>query len=445
MRGTHGVRADALDPRKLLTTLAVCAIGLIPESADACKCARPGSPCAATWQADAVFVGHVVSIESSSMQGGRVVQLAVVEAFRGFQLSQVTLVTGYGESCGYDFRMGESYVVYARRSPEGQLSTSICTRTRPLANGSEDLTYLRSLAAVVPGTRARVAGRVQLWLPHGHPGELKSVPGVTVSARGGGRTFSARSNDRGDFELTGLPLGKYDIVAAAPAGYESVPDTVDVRDPRGCGATVLFLEYDGRVTGRVVNRRGAGIGGLPLHLVPRADVENPSASSSRAQTWTAPDGTFELRRVIPDEYVLGFDSVRGYDGQLTFPSASYPSGTDPTRASRIVVSAGERVRLQPFVVPDGLGLVAVKGIVVDEAGRPVRDASIVLRDRTEGPNVIGSQVVTGKDGRFVFALVDGGNYDIHVSRVSRDVQVSIVPFTASAGTVLTVVMKPRSD
>ena len=112
------------------------------------------------------------------------------------------------------------------------------------------------------------------------------------------------------------------------------------------------------------------------------------------------------------------------------------------RASRIVISAGEQVRLRDFVAPDDLHLVTVNGIVVDEAGRPVRGASITLRDRTERPNIIGSPFVTGGNGRFVFTLVKGGKHDIHVS---RDDQISIVPFTAVAGSaVLKVVMKPRS-
>jgi hypothetical protein len=64
--------------RTLLTPLALCAIGLIPESAHACRCAVAGSPCGATWQADAAFVGQVVSIESSSTAGGRLVRGADV-------------------------------------------------------------------------------------------------------------------------------------------------------------------------------------------------------------------------------------------------------------------------------------------------------------------------------------------------------------------------------
>jgi hypothetical protein len=436
--------------RNLLATLAVCAIGLSPKSADACSCAGPGLPCDAAWRADAVFVGHIVSIESSSM-GGRLVQLAVVEAFRGFQLSQVTLVTGYGQAdCGYPFRMGESYVVYAHRSPTGQLSTSICSRTRPVANAADDLTYLRSLAAIRLGDLARVAGRVQLWeWPRRADRELRPMPGITVTATGEGRTFSARADDRGEFELTGLPVGKYEVVARAPQGYDGVPLNLKIDDPRGCGAPVLYVRYDGRVIGRVVDGRGGGIRGLPLELVPTADVDKPGGSGNRVQAWTAADGTFELRLIAPGEYLLGFNSVRGHDGQLTFPRAFYPGVAEPTVAARVVVSAGDRVRLRDFVVPDNIRLVTVEGLVVEEAGRPVPDASIALRDNTEGPNIIGPRFVTGDDGRFAFSVVEGRKYDVHVTRYvgsdlqTREVQVAMVPFTASAGApVLKVVMKP---
>jgi Carboxypeptidase regulatory-like domain len=436
--------------RKLLATVALCTVGLWPEYADACTCAGSGLPCDAAWRADAVFVGHVVSIESSSM-GGRLVQLAVVEAFRGFQLSQVTLVTGYGQGdCGYPFRMGESYVVYVQRSPTGQLSTSICTRTQPVVNASDDLTYLRSLAAIRPGDLARVAGRVQLWeWPRRTDRELRPLPGITVTATGEARTFSARADDRGEFELTGLPLGKYEIVARAPQGYEGVRRSLEVHDPRGCGAPVLYVRYDGRVIGRVVDGRGGGIRGLPLELVPTADLDKDGGSSNRVQVWTATEGTFELRLVAPGDYLLGFNSIRAHDGHLTSPRAFYPGVAEPPGAATIVVSAGERVRLRDFVIPDSIRLVGIHGVVVDEGGRPVRDASIALRDNTEGPNIIGPRFVTGDDGRFAFAVVDGGKYDVHVTRYvgsdlpTREVQVAMLPFTASAGTpVLTVVVKP---
>jgi hypothetical protein len=433
--------------RKLLTTLAVCAIGLLPKAADACSCAVPGSACDAAWGAEAVFVGNVVSIESSSV-GERRVQLAVVEGFRGFQLSQVTLVTGYGQAdCGYPFQIGESYVVYAHRSPQGQLSTNICSRTRLVRNAPEDLTYLRSLASIPPGSLARVAGRVQLWQLGPNPGG--PVPNVTVTARGEGRTLSARADSRGEFELPGLPLGKYEIVARVPAGYESIPRTVEIHDPRGCGPTILYVRYDGRVAGRVVDRRGVGVRGLPVELVLPADVDKPGGSSNCFQTWTSADGSFELGLVSPGEYVLGFNTIVGIDGQRTWPRAFHPGVTEPAGAARITVSAAARVRLRDFVVPDGIRLVTVQGIVVDEAGRPVSDATIALRDNTEGPNIIGPRFITGDDGRFAFSVVEG-KYDVHVTRyvgadpATREVQIAMVAFTASATTPLvTAVMKPN--
>jgi hypothetical protein len=443
--------------RRLVATLAVCAAALWPASADACSCAGSGSPCDAAWRADVVFVGNVVSIEPSNAPadyrfGTRRIELAVVEAFRGLQLTQVTLFSGDGGGdCGYPFKMGESYVVYAYRSPAGHLSTNICTRTQPASTATEDLAYLRSLAAIPPGTSARLAGTVQLleW-PRPASGQLKPAAGVMVTATGEGRTLSARANARGEFEVTGLALGTYEIVATPPDGYDAVPRTVEIHDPRGCGTTPLFIRYDGRVTGRLVDARGAGIRGVPLDLVRRTDVDKPAGRSDRAQAWTGADGAFELRLVAPGEYLLGFNAVPGIDGQRVLPRAYYPGVVEPANAATIAVSAGERVRVRNFVVPESIQLVTVDGIVVDEAGRPVREAAIVLRDNTEGPNIIGPRFLTGEDGRFAFSLIEGGKYDVHVTRHlgadprTRESQVSIVPFTASARTPrLTIVMKPN--
>ena len=92
----------------------------------------------------------------------------------------------------------------------------------------------------------------------------------------------------------------------------------------------------------------------------------------------------------------------------------------------------------------------VPGIVVDETERPISGARIHLRDRTEGPNTIGPVFTTAADGRFAFSVVDGVKYDVHVTRYlgdelrPREVQTSVVPFTASTRTPLvTAVMRPN--
>jgi hypothetical protein len=381
------------------------------------------------------------------------VDIAVLEAFRGVQQPQVVLVAE-GSNCDYPFRMGETYVVYAYRLADGQLVTSICARTRPVAQANEDLTYLRSLATMDPAGPARVDGQVRLWeYPAPPGGQLKPVPRVAVTATGAGRTSSVRTNDRGEFQLTGLTVGTYDLIATAPDGYDAVTRTLQIHDPRGCGLTALFIRHDARVIGRVVDRRGSGIGGLPLELVPSGELDTPGGSVERSQTWTRSDGTFELRLVQPGEHLLGFNTIRPYNNaRLTFPRVLHPGVLEPTAATRVKVTAGERVRLDDLVVPESVKLVTVPGIVVDEAGRPVLGANVVLRDRTEGPNLIGPRFVTGDDGRFAFSVVDGGKYDVHVTRYlgdelrPREIQTSEVPFTASATTTLvTAVMRPNRN
>ena len=165
----------------IVAALVGCVISLTPTAASTCSCAAAGSSCEAAWQADAVFIGRVVSIEAST-SGRRSVQLSVTETFRGPHLPQVTLVTGSGgPDCGYPFRTGESYVVYAYRSPTGQLSTSSCSRTQPVTTAADDLGYLRSLGSIKPDDLARVRGRVELW--DWARREQRRIPRVTITAR----------------------------------------------------------------------------------------------------------------------------------------------------------------------------------------------------------------------------------------------------------------------
>ena len=429
-----------------LAAVAVCAIALSPKLADACSCARSSLPCDEAGRADAVFVGHVVSIESSGMDGR--VEFAVVEAFGGLQFWQVALRggPGGGAGCGYPFQMGESYLVYAYRTPDGQLSTSICARTRPVAEATEDLTYLRALSKIAPGTPGRVAGRVQLYEPWlDKPGPPKPIPGVTVTATGGGRTFTGRANDRGEFELTGLPRGKYEVIARAPEGYESIVRPVTLNDPRGCGTTLLLVRYDGRVIGRVVDSLGRAMEGVPLELIAAPDLDLPR-TYRRVSAWTAADGTFEMRLVPPGEYMLSLGLFRYRQGQVGAQRVLYPGVAGSSGASSITVSTAARVQLENFVMPGNLSLVTVRGIVVDEAGRPVRDAGVVLRRSGRDETIVWT-FVTGEDGRFALTIPEGSGYGLQVTRyASPNVEglVGMLPFSAVAGTPpLTVVMKPR--
>ena len=75
------------------------------------------------------------------LPASRRVTLVVLEPFSGVQKGTVEIVTGSGGGdCGFPFREGAEYVVYARRSDAGApLSVSTCSRTREVAQAEADL------------------------------------------------------------------------------------------------------------------------------------------------------------------------------------------------------------------------------------------------------------------------------------------------------------------
>src|SRR5678816_2560454 len=134
----------------------------------ACSCIGSQPTCQATWQAHAVFVGQVVGITDvqpatrpdspAALFDRRRVSFKVSEVFRGDVGASVIIRTGLGGGdCGYAFEVGSSYLVYAHQVPTGELTTGICSRTRPVSEAVDDLAYLRGPARQ-PGSLGTIQG-----------------------------------------------------------------------------------------------------------------------------------------------------------------------------------------------------------------------------------------------------------------------------------------------
>jgi hypothetical protein len=135
-------------PKLLLLTLSlglgsVLALG---SPAHACKCALQ-SVDQAQAQADAIFEGRVTKIEdvpgAAGADADKRVTFALVRVWKDLEREEtVALITrSSSASCGYAFEAGQSYLVYASRSEQG-LSAGACSRTRAMADASEDLAVL---------------------------------------------------------------------------------------------------------------------------------------------------------------------------------------------------------------------------------------------------------------------------------------------------------------
>lgn len=358
---------------------------------------------------DAVFVGRVVGIQSAADApkfGTRRVEIAVVEAFRGVTPGQVIVRTypANGASCGYPFAEGETYLVYGFEPEPGILVATMCGRTRVASEVIDEIAYLRSLARPVAGTTARVKGQLQTlaWPPPAHA-PTDAFPRVRLTATGTSGTFTTTSNTKGEFNLEGLPLGRYDLKVETPDRFEGETRAVDLLHGDSCRVTYVTIWHSGRVSGRVVGRDGAPIANLSLELL-RTEPASVADADAFLAARTADDGTFEFRRVPPGDFSLRV--ARG--------KAFYPGVTTKADAGRISVGAGQHVRVTDFTLPSPVETVTIEGVALTAGGKPAAGAAVSVRPAGQPEGAL--PLTTGADGSFKVTVLAGANYTIHATR-----------------------------
>lgn len=88
---------------------------------------------------DAVFVGDVIEVHliNGPRHQHRKFIFKVADAVKGNLDTNLEVTTGLGGGdCGYDFKIGHRYIVYASVN-SGIYSTGICSGTKPFYPGGE--------------------------------------------------------------------------------------------------------------------------------------------------------------------------------------------------------------------------------------------------------------------------------------------------------------------
>lgn len=156
---------------RVLSCLAVALVLAAPH-ARACSCAPLPSRELAARSADLVFLAtadsvglaQVYSVPGYPLQG---VWLTVEEVLLGSPSLRsdwsrmsgrpITLENVQGTACGYVFRPGQRYLVYARRTNGALMDASHCDRTTLAADAEDEIDWLRS--------------RRTTWVPTSEPRE----------------------------------------------------------------------------------------------------------------------------------------------------------------------------------------------------------------------------------------------------------------------------------
>lgn len=117
------------------------------ESILACSCLPAKSAAQELELSTAVFSGKVTKIKrhkkAENIFGSVEVIFRVEKNWKGVKEKTVSVFTSSNSaSCGYNFKVNQTYLVYANRNDEGKIEASICSRTKRLKDAGEDLKEL---------------------------------------------------------------------------------------------------------------------------------------------------------------------------------------------------------------------------------------------------------------------------------------------------------------
>jgi hypothetical protein len=385
-----------------------------PLAAFACTCAGQQPTCEAFGSSRAVFVGKVIGAKqqreqknedgtTTTFQIGEI-YFSVEQSFLGVKSSRVVIHSGTGGGdCGFWFIKGQRYLVYAYGESMDTLSTNICTRTRGLDDADEDLTFLRTMPR--KGAGIRIYGTVTAALKDPKSADRhKPIPlsGVTVKIEGK-RTFDAVTNADGEYELTGLPPGRYKI-AANLADYYYRGDywvrEIEVAD-RGCAEASFTALNDSRITGRVLRPDETGLPRAAVELIP-VDVDPASVRRmSLDLTFANEKGEFVLAQIPPGRYLLGVNITLSPDKESPFPRTFYPGTSDRSKATVIEVGLGQKLSGLDIRLPPRLADYVVRGFVTWPDGSAAAGVQVYLEEvNYPGWCVNGCEQKTDARGQF---------------------------------------------
>ncbi|HEU4394529.1 MAG TPA: carboxypeptidase-like regulatory domain-containing protein, partial [Planctomycetota bacterium] len=190
-----------------------------------------------------------------------------------------------------------------------------------------------------------------------------------------------------------------------------------------------------KVHGRVT-RGGAPVAGVMVMLIPTARSGGPmgmltgGGGGGFSMGATKDDGSYEITGVSSGRYSVGVQTSMGGN-----------SGGGET----IVVPSGAAEVKHDVVLPEA----AIRGIVVDETGKPVVGAAVTAMDPALDPGRLtdlgsamqgmGGQTFTDDGGRFHLADMKAGNFRVRVQAEGRGTEI-VEGVSSTSGAELRVVM-----
>jgi hypothetical protein len=434
--------------------------GFAVTDADACMC--PGSsPCSSFTKTPIVFIGKVLSIEESKaiiqrlgkteeVRTGLLAHFDIERGYKGISESQSKIDVGTGGGngdCGFPFKAGERYLVFAdqnrisehtasatilERPLRYDLYTDICRRTQRLPEGQNDVDLIEALISGKP--ESRIFGQVSLIEKDMRKGPYASnikggMPGVKIEARSKTNTYNATTDERGNFQIRNVQPGKYKVqavLASTQSGFLGLAQApiIEIRPPQLCGSeAILLIQSNGVIKGRLFNTEGEAVPrNVEVSLVMADSVSKGLLSFVGSSTWTKDDGTYEFNGLLPGDYIIGLGLLHPPNWCSPYVGIYYPSASQPGEAKILHVSEGEKLNNINIHLSQPISPVKIRGTVFDSNGKAVAGAQIEILD-VDFQKVVATPesnlFKTAADGAFAVTGMKNRRYQVRAFRSEK--------------------------
>jgi hypothetical protein len=336
-----------------------------PQVATACGCYPHSTVLDDFEQSDIVVIARLVSVEKvpegKGPYGSNInsATMIVERVFKGSVKVNEKLTFAEGHpivGCTWDFyekEIGRQYLLYlyAPMKPSEPLRISTCNRSRNLEYANDDLLYLNNINGA--RGRTRISGVLSV-----DSSEDVRLDGRTISIIGKHKTYVAKTDKNGVYELYDVPPGRYVLNPELDFGWKvdkfrltRQPTRLELMRGRAPSNRIAFilrprkhfgidirLRLSNHVSGTIYDSKSKPMQWVCVSLAPANDE-----SFLVCNSLTDERGRFQTDSVAAGSYVI----ILNYENQITarmpFPKLYYPGVADREKAKTITLKHGESI------------------------------------------------------------------------------------------------------
>ena len=349
-----------------LLVLPVLAVAFLLLPSIVVACALPTKPTVlqAFDESDVVIIARAISVE----KGADLLQTPIIgtpvtattmqveKVFKGKLQVGDKIVFGQGNSirCTWVFReedIGNEYLFYLDAPPAGETLWYEfgLGRSSSIENAAEDLLYLNKMDKV--RGRTRISGNLDL------DNDGLSLEGQKIRIIGKNKTYVAKTDKNGIYELYDVPPGRYVLEPELQRGWKvdelfvmrtskrldwrlslNVPRVAFTLRPRKHFGVDLKLKLSNHVSGAIYDSNSKPMQWVCVSLVPANDE-----SFLACNNLTDEQGRFRFDAVETGTYVIILNYENKMTAAMPFPKLYYPGVQEREKAQTITVKHGQSI------------------------------------------------------------------------------------------------------